>query len=445
MPLNRRDNYRQLLWRDSVLARLKSIWNYLGECFSCVKGHPINMIAERDTIWAFQDMTKNIRSFFSGLKNYKLLHWRKSRNIRGSGIDLVIVIEEAKDQFHISSDMNQAKGLSKASVFVTLCAEFGIMLIAVDQDTGTAISNILKDNTGIKILMGAYGGENVRGIAADMDLTPEQKELNYALPIGTYMVRDSRSPHVFCCTFPDYPIVKDMKPEELDAAAARWLSKLPWTASKPGEIRPKESQNPEMQKKIQMLLNNVYSKPWLASTDRQESFCSEHRLEKDEYYELRAFCLNQKLLKQISTNPTGGKGKNIALMELTPAGYQLISRKPFKPSVEHQYLQRFVKSLAEQRGFLAELEKTVNGIRVDVLLARQGRQCAVEVALDDRYELAKLPALLSHVDKVFMLCRNKDIVKRLSRAADQAIAPEKKQAVEITIITDAYKHQTFFD
>jgi hypothetical protein len=445
MDLNRHTNYRQNLSRDSVVPRLRSVLNPFGDCFNCTKGHPMEALAKHDIVWAFQDATKTHRAFFSAIKNYKLLHWRKSRNIRGVGVKNIIIIEEAKDQFDISHDMNHSIGLSKASHFVTLCAEFGIMLIALDQDFGTRISQVLKDNTGIKILLGVYGGDNIRGIAADMDLTPEQKQLNYELPLSMFMVRDKRFPHVFCCTFSDYPIVKDMKPEELDAAAARWLSTLPWTAPKPGEIRPKESQNPEMQKKIQMLLNNVYSKPWLASTERQESFCSEHRFEKDEYYELREICISQKLLKQISTNPTGGKGKNIALMELTPAGYQLISRKPYKPGVEHQYLQRFVKSLAEQRGFLAELEKTVNGIRVDVLLTKQGRRCAVEVALDDRYEIGKLPALISHADKVFLLCRNKDIVKRLSRAADQAIAPEKKQEVEITIISDAYKHKTFFD
>ena len=97
---------------------------------------------------------------------------------------------------------------------------------------------------------------------------------------------------------------------------------------------------------------------------------------------------------------------------------------------EHQYLQELVRQFANEYGFRATLEAPVDGGRVDVVLEREDRRVACEIAVTSgvEHELANVrKCLAAGFSPVFVVSRRKRFLRELrsalSAVTDQDVRP----------------------
>lgn len=92
---------------------------------------------------------------------------------------------------------------------------------------------------------------------------------------------------------------------------------------------------------------------------------------------------------------------------------------------EHLYMQDFVKKMAEQRGFKAELEApTTNGGRIDILLIRNELSIACELSVTNTidYEVKNiLKCIEVGYEHIVMLCSNETHLRNIKHAASEVL------------------------
>jgi len=91
---------------------------------------------------------------------------------------------------------------------------------------------------------------------------------------------------------------------------------------------------------------------------------------------------------------------------------------------EHRYIQTFVKKIAEQRGFKANIEEEVEGGRIDVVLIRDDVKVACEIAVSNsvEYEVRNINKCLNAgYSKVCIISKDEKHLKKIKESAEKEL------------------------
>lgn len=104
-----------------------------------------------------------------------------------------------------------------------------------------------------------------------------------------------------------------------------------------------------------------------------------------------------------------------------------------KSQREHTFIQKAIKRLGQQHGFIASVEKEItNGARVDVLLENDENTIACEVSVTNKveYELENIKKCLrEHYDLILMISKQSDHLKRIEKYANEQLTKRELKNV----------------
>jgi len=96
---------------------------------------------------------------------------------------------------------------------------------------------------------------------------------------------------------------------------------------------------------------------------------------------------------------------------------------------EHRYLQTFIKKIAEQRGFKASIEETVENGRIDVSLLKDSIKIACEIAVSNspEYEIKNIKKCLSaNYSEICIISKDEKHLGRIKGRAENEIEDRSK-------------------
>lgn len=188
------------------------------------------------------------------------------------------------------------------------------------------------------------------------------------------------------------------------------------------------------------LLESIYAEPELSINERAGYLGLSAYMMNN----VKKSILNKKLAEQFTVNKGRTTGGNVTLLALTDAGCKAINksmrvRKPNNVSHEHWWWQRKAFQFYKDKGFQAEIEKAINGKRVDVGISKDGKNIALEIELTPKNALSNVACdIQAGFDFVLSCCRNsnvhREVKKRLLSYKDYETI---KDRVEIKILTDS--------
>jgi len=239
---------------------------------------------------------------------------------------------------------------------------------------------------------------------------------------------------------------KNVTDEEVQSIMAPHLSELmrhvvPRVKPEP-EADPKRSTNEkpkvELTAEERDLLEDILEKPNLSVTARAARLgLSAYKMNAT-----KARIIKKGLAEQFSINLGKNFGGTVSLLALTTEGYTGIGRKPIKRpenvGLDHFWWQLAIRDYFAKKSIIAEIEKSRNGIRVDVGLTRDGREIAVEVELSTKNAVANIANdLKAGFDKVECCCKDnqmaEEVRRRLQAYEDYA---NIRGRVEVRVLTE---------
>ena len=116
---------------------------------------------------------------------------------------------------------------------------------------------------------------------------------------------------------------------------------------------------------------------------------------------------------------SGQRGGKTVLLEPTKAAFEMFNLTPMYegPRFMHRFLQENVRLEGTARGYTVQLEKNMNGKRIDAVLERHGRMIFVECATTAKYECTNIRKNFSRagVDRIVIIGLDKKIVASVKK------------------------------
>lgn len=137
----------------------------------------------------------------------------------------------------------------------------------------------------------------------------------------------------------------------------------------------------------------------------------------------------------VAVEPTNIKSSEELERSTGTVDTTLINPKvPGRGGKEHKYLQELIRGLAQERGYIAEVEcKLSAGGSVDVLLSKDGKKIACEVALNTAvdYEVANITKSLDDgIEQVLVISPKPKHLQSIEQAAQEVLTESQLAQVQ---------------
>lgn len=140
----------------------------------------------------------------------------------------------------------------------------------------------------------------------------------------------------------------------------------------------------------------------------------------------KAEAIQKKLLIEHRFHP-GWRGGQTVLLEPSEAAFAMFGIPPMfqNPGFIHRYMQQYICKAMTERGYKATPEKLVKGKRVDVVLEKDEKTTAIEIANTEKYELVNIEKNIQvGFRNVVVIGKDKQVIAAV-RAKIQASFSEK--------------------
>ena len=144
-----------------------------------------------------------------------------------------------------------------------------------------------------------------------------------------------------------------------------------------------------------------------------------------------------------------GRGRNIKLLQLTPAGLKEIGvsledMKSKGGGFLHRKFQQHVAKFYENKGYIVTIEKDLNGKQADICLEKEDRIIALEIALmSAEYELVNVEKdLQAGFTEIFCCCRTKKILTTIQKQVKEKLGLETLAKVKFCLLTSYLKGES---
>lgn len=419
-------------YRDTVLNRLEAMNLVAGTVFDCSDGYDLNELLERDVVFEFDGLSRDVQNFLMEILFASVYESRLGLNQRGQGLQHLFFLDEGKRVFSVYKERQDAAGIPAIDELTAKMREFGEGLVVADQEA-SKLTDSIKANTYTKVLLPVGDRQQFDAVAGSLNLSERQRAFAQGLGTGEAIVQiGSGSP--VPVKLDNYELEKNISQGELERLQAeKWasLSSTPRettsrfdSAIAPGrsdEVPEKEivddPQEIELSDDGIRLLKDIVENPFRPLTERYSEFSSSYKGNKS-----KNELVDQGVLfeRQVKT----GKGRR-KLLELTKKGRRYAEERldmdtsgVGRGGIVHRYWQHRIKEAFEEAGWYAEIEVFDS----DVYVNMGSSELVVEVAMGNNER--EIEHVKKHLEKgfdpVWVFCQNSDIKGGLEKRLEEA-------------------------
>ncbi|MBO3800178.1 MAG: ATP-binding protein [Candidatus Brockarchaeota archaeon] len=375
---------RRSEYHDVVENRVRAIVSIFRENFSVEEGIRIEKLLELPVVVELSGLRPAEANWLIEVLLSWIYFYRLYNAQRGERLRHVIIIDEAHRIFDRSKEYRetaQEMGIPMISIFPTQFRDFGTSLILTSQ-TPSFMMEAVHANTLVKIVGNLSNGNDIEAVSNAMGLDEETKECIHKLKRGQWIVRMSDIyTEPFLMESSPFQADKDVSDEEVEE---RLESIFGQSLQKKQYLQEREIF--EISEDAWSLLLDVNQHPFRQlSTRNKELKLSWRRLE-----QAKAELLGKELLKE--SEVVLGNYRPVKYLIPTSFALSLLRRRGYDTrfwsyithsggGFEHRLHIVFLRNLAIRAGYQVQIEKLVNGKRVDLLLLKNGRKIGVEVQL----------------------------------------------------------------
>jgi len=175
-------------YRDTVLNRVDPMTQVTGPIFDCSKGYNIEELMQRNVVFEFGGLNRDIQNFIQEILFAYLYEYLFHNQSRTGGLQLVLVMDEAKQIFSYKKEQSDAAGIPEIDDLTARAREFGLGLIVSDQEA-TKLTDSIKANTDTKLLLPTGDHRQFKSIAESMNLSQLQRNYSQSLKVGQAIVQ----------------------------------------------------------------------------------------------------------------------------------------------------------------------------------------------------------------------------------------------------------------
>jgi len=263
--------FRDVNWKASLVNRLLPFKDTFWKLINTEAGLSISKLQEKFCIDFELDLAGEYKSFWATLIPISIYEYRIQNNLRGNKLVTPFLCDEALSI--TSKKIQNASYLGEPLLFglIRLAREFGIGFSFMTSQP-TALSDTIKANSAIKILMPLGRFEEILDIGRGMNLSDKQMEFISSLQPGQAVMKIENS-KPFPVTFPNIEIEKNVTDEEIDEHNARLLKGTEFEyliKPEPAAAFVKPEAN-ELTSEEKAFLFDLYNRPYLSIKQRMES------------------------------------------------------------------------------------------------------------------------------------------------------------------------------
>jgi len=142
--------------------------------------------------------------------------------------------------------------------------------------------------------------------------------------------------------------------------------------------------------------------------------------------------------------PTNKRGRRMKLLQVTPKGSEYLkalgveSGGKGRGGAKHVYYQQKLKDWYQARGCRVEIEASVGGTCLDVLVVRKdGSRLGIEIAMSEQYEVVNASkAMKAGIEDLLFLCESKSVVNRLTETIRDSMPNQIGSAVRVELVSN---------
>lgn len=175
-------------YRDTVLNRIEPMTSVTGPVFNCSQGYKIPELLQKNVVFEFGGLNRDIQNFLQEALFAHVYEYLMANRKRGTGLELVLVMDEAKKIFSYKKEQSDAAGIPEIDDLFAKAREFGLGTIVSDQEA-TKLTDSVKANTDTKILLPTGDYKQFKSIADSMDLSQLQRQYSHRLGVGEAIVQ----------------------------------------------------------------------------------------------------------------------------------------------------------------------------------------------------------------------------------------------------------------
>ena len=433
---SKKGRYRDL--SEAALIKLESMLYQMEAQFDCETGIPFDKLHNQNLILEIPEgLGREFRSFNVLYPIFWIYLYRASLSPeQQKQFPLTFfMLDEGAEIFDKRTEEQQGETLPIIHPMLSQSRQHRLgFQVGVQIYSNLATS--IKANNFTTITLNAVMGEDLMALQRSLSLTREQRAFIGQLRTGEAVVKTRKYPEPFIIKIPKYnmPIVSDsefttiMKPriDRMGIVPRHRPEAHSSTGVSPES--PKKQKSEKSTSHLNSLLHECFVRPFSPTTEKYRKLNlspKNGKKQKDE-------AIVRGYLELVEVK-TGKRGASLSLLIPTQAAADILNvslpHLPGKGGIEHKFWQHTIKSFYENLGFKAEIEKSIAGKSIDVLVQNVTHSIALEVALSGpEQELINISKNLEiGVAEIIVAYRSKPLIKRLRKLIKEDVFVQEER------------------
>lgn len=464
--MTRAVDIRRAQYLEGLVNRFTGLVMHLAGTYDCIEGFPFEELAARSWVFNLQGMASDTRVFFpiellAAFDDFKAsLSENTFRN--------VVFVEEGHR--YIKSAGHADTILGEPLLFDTVrTGRKRMMGVITTTQEAKDLPPVISGNSATHLYYVTTDGDSIKRIATDHSLTPEQSRLFPELPPRFAVMRHPEFPKPFLVRMPDVEFGIPVTRNQVSEMMAPILASLKWTPA-PSEETNQATRRNDGGKRNEAngtvtsndeshearnggRYNANASAPANAGKeilpavllDYLRVIANDQLMPTAERYQaqglsagkgdaLTSQLVQRKLVEKVKV-PTGRKGGQITLLEITSTGREMLERFGVKVNLpggkgglRHQYFQNKIAEWvrANHPDAKAVIEDASSGKAVDVSFVQSGKRIAIEVLVNGIDKEMSNVEKDSDYDEVWLVAETQEQLTRLKEKVEAAFDAEQR-------------------
>jgi len=363
-----------------------------------------------------------------------------------------IITEDASTLFDVNYEKRPDRGAPIINTHLAEARKAGIKIIAVGQFPSLMGQGIFATSS-LKIMFVLSDSRDTNKMIDCMGVQDEE-ERDFARHINKekreVIVKFSSREYnkAIFAVMPELPFVKELdsvtiSKEEIENNNMQFSylldlirPRLPYS----GTIQLTDSKEQELEKKelglAKDMLNDIYYRPFVSSTDRAIDF----KLSNEKAKRLYRYIENNQFAEPVFLN-LSGRGGQSKFFWISDKGNSFI-QKPAKKEYsggkgkEHIFTQLYLQDILNKKGYgEIEIEKEIEGKKIDLFCLKDEKRIGIEICVSTfKTEYLNVIKDRGKCDRIILLCLDKDARERLLDNLGSL-----KESVEVYILHEFLK------
>ena len=462
---NKTRDWTQLRYIAGLLNRITDLNLQLAHTYEVLEGYDIEDMMNRSIVFRMSNLSADNVFFFvvellSAVSDIR-------RQERDDYLPLAILLDEAQRFFKPADQSGTAIYPLMLDHFQTF-RKRNIYLISATQDIFD-VPKAVSTNVGASVYFRPLDGESNAKIAKSLSLTPEQtKFLSSEMPKRHVIMRHPNFLKPILIRIPELDLEQKVTEEQIMEMMAPILSSLKWKPSpfangvngretvKANPIEhdmasddtdyavDNESENrikdeaKDLDIRLIDYIRAIADDQFVPSTIRDEKL----NLSAGKGFARRSELLKLGLIEEVKV-PTGVRGGQVTLLDITSAGRDLLARHHIKLNakgkggLKHQYFQNVMQRWFAKHYTAGEatIEDVTSGKAVDVSFVDEEKKIAVEILVNgiDK-ELSNIEADIQSFDEIWLVAESKEQSDKLAEKVRASFYADEMNRIRFELI-----------